>query len=88
MHKVTFNVLRPLGQLEAQRNHRYTFAEVAELSGLSRQTVRNIMRKPPQQIDVDTVAALLAFFAAEGMPIGVGQLFDVITPPDNAPTPG
>ena len=81
MHQVTFNLLRPIGRLEAQRNRRYEYAEIAHLSGLSRQTVRNIMRKSPKQIDVDTLSRLLTFFAAEGMAIGVGDMFDVISPP-------
>ena len=77
MLTVKFNLLRPLGQLEAMKGRRYGFNEVAERSGLSRQTIRNVMRESPQQINVTTLAGLLNFFAHEGMPVTVDQFFEV-----------
>jgi len=74
---VKFNLFRPLGQLEAIKGRRYEYNEIAERSGLSRQTVRNIMREAPQQINVATLAGLITFFVDEGMPVEVGQFFEV-----------
>lgn len=79
MYRVRFNLLRPLGQLESLKGRRYEYGEIAELSGLSRQTVRNVMKAPPSQINVDTLAGLMQFFANEGMPITVDQFFDIQT---------
>lgn len=79
MITVKFNLFRPLGQLEAIKGRRYEYNEIAERSGLSRQTVRNIMKEAPQQINVATLAGLLSFFAGEGMPVEIGQFFEVQT---------
>lgn len=77
MPTVRFNLLRPLGQLEALRNHRYEYGEIARLSGLSRQTVRNVMKESPKQINIDTLTGLMRFFADEGMPVTIDRFFDV-----------
>lgn len=76
---VRFNVLAPLGKLEERRGRRYDYHEIADIGQLSRQTVRNILRKPPEQVNVKTIAGFLIFFAHEGMPITVSDLFTVTT---------
>jgi hypothetical protein len=71
-----FNLHAPLGKLE-EKNGRYSYARISDKSGISRQGVRRLLVEGTQQIDVGTLSKLLAFFAAEGMPITVGDLFTV-----------
>jgi hypothetical protein len=71
-----FNLHAPLSKLE-EKNGRYSYARISDKSGISRQGVRRLLVEGTQQIDVDTLSKLLAFFAAEGMPITVGDLFTV-----------
>ncbi|HMN30621.1 MAG TPA: helix-turn-helix transcriptional regulator, partial [Caldilineaceae bacterium] len=57
------------------RNRRYSYAEVAEKSGLTRQGVRRLLTEQTLTIRVDTLARLLDFFRAEGLDITLGDLF-------------
>jgi hypothetical protein len=75
--KIEFNLIRPLAQLEIKNGRRYTYTDIARKAKVNRQTVRNLMTEPPDQINVHTLGGLLDFFAAEGMPIGVADLFTV-----------
>ncbi len=77
MNKVTFNLHAPLSNLEQLKNRRYSYAEVADISSLTRQGVRRLLKEPPETVSVVTLAKLLDFFSAEGMPITVDQLFTV-----------
>lgn len=70
-----FNLHRPLSELEQRRNRRYSYAEVAEKSGLTRQGVRRLLTEQTLSIRVDTLDHLLRFFHAEGMAITVADLF-------------
>lgn len=82
MSKFIFNLHKPLARLEQLKNRRYSFAEIAAASGLTRQGVRRLLKEPSDRIDVDTINHLLDFFAAEGMPITINDLFttQVISP--------
>lgn len=75
-----FNLHKPLGELES-RNGRYSYARISEISGISRQGVRRLLTDETRQIDVTTLDKLLAFFAAEGMPVTIGDLFVVTDDP-------
>ena len=77
MNKVTFNLHAPLSNLEQLKNRRYSYAEVADISTLTRQGVRRLLKEPSETVSVVTLAKLLDFFSAEGMPITIGQLFTV-----------
>ena len=77
MNKVTFNLHAPLSNLEQLKNRRYSYAEVADISSLTRQGVRRLLKEPSETVSVVTLAKLLDFFSAEGMPITVDQLFTV-----------
>ena len=77
MNKVTFNLHAPLSNLEQLKNRRYSYAEVADISTLTRQGVRRLLKEPSETVSVVTLAKLLDFFSAEGMPITVDQLFTV-----------
>lgn len=79
---VRFNLIQQLAKLENKKQRRYNNAEIGRKAGLSRQTVRNVMGNAPTQINVDTLGGLLAFFADEGMPVTINDLFTVT---DDAP---
>ena len=74
-----FNLHKPLGELES-RNGRYSYARISEISGISRQGVRRLLTDETRQIDITTLDRLLSFFAREGMPVAIGDLF---VDPDN-----
>lgn len=79
MAKLLFNLHKPLSRLEQIKNRRYSFSEIADASGLTRQGVRRLLKEPSDRIDVDTLSKLLDFFATEGMPITVNDLFTTQT---------
>lgn len=72
---LVFNLHRPLSELEQRRKQRYSYADIADKSGMTRQGVRRLLKEETLVIRVDTLSALLDFFAAEGMPITVSDLF-------------
>lgn len=76
---VRFDLRTKLNELERVRDTRYGYADIAAATKnrLSRQTARQLLKSTPKRVDTDTLAALLDFFAAEGMPISVGDLFAV-----------
>lgn len=71
-----FNLHKPLSELES-RNGRYSYAQISDISGISRQGVRRLLIDGTTQIDVATLDKLLTFFDREGMPITVNDLFTV-----------
>lgn len=75
--KTELNVFRLLKKLEATTGNRFTNTLFAKKSGLSRVTVNGLMNGTTNRIDLATIDKLLAFFAAEGMPIEPGDLFTV-----------
>lgn len=80
MTKISFNLHKPLSELEAQKG-RYSFAQISASSGITRQGIRRLLKEPTRQIDIDTIGKLLDFFAAEGMPITISDLFTVTQEP-------
>lgn len=72
-----FNLHKPLSQLEQKKNRRYSYAEIADACALTRQGVRRLLKEESNTLSVLTLDKLLRFFAAEGMPITVDQLFAV-----------
>lgn len=80
--KLKFNLHGPLSRLESQKG-RYSYARISEISDISRQGVRRLLTEETQQLDVTTLSKLLTFFATEGMPITVNDLFVI---EDNPPT--
>jgi hypothetical protein len=77
MTKLSFNLHKPLSLLEQKKNCRYSYAAIADGSGLTRQGVRRLLKEKSDRVDLSTLGKLLDFFSAEGMPITVGDLFAV-----------
>ena len=78
-HTVQFNLLGTIHRLEELRGRRYSYSDIANGAGLNRQGVRYLLQSPPKRIDLETLSKLLDFFAAEGLPITVGDLFTTTT---------
>lgn len=75
MENLIFNLHTPLSKLESEKQRRYSYAEIADIAGLTRQGVRRLLKEPTKQIDVETINRLIAFFAHEGVLITVADLF-------------
>lgn len=86
--KIKFKLEEQLLQLQAQNNQRYSYRQISETTGLKRQTVERIARNESYQDLLGILAVLLDFFAAEGMPITIDDLFTVedVNPPSAAPS--
>ena len=87
MNKVKINLHAPLGRLEQLKNCRYSPGDISIASNarISRQAIHKILNTQVQSVSVETIGALLDFFASEGMPITIDQLFTVEEP--DAPLP-
>lgn len=79
MHHTKFNLKQLLRQLSIQNDRDYEIQQVAEASGLSRFTVASIMSNSSNRVELRTLDRLQDFFASEGMPITIDQLFTVTT---------
>ncbi len=71
--QAALKIFDTVNQLEKQNGRRYTESQIAKATGLHRHTIAAVMKGKPDK----TLSKLLAFFAAEGMPITVGDLFTV-----------
>ena len=80
--KVAFNLFDTIRRLEMMKGETVSNTYVAEQSGLSRFTIQKIVNNESERVDLPTIAKLLDFFAAEGMPVTVAELFTVtpVTP--------
>lgn len=74
---IRFDLITPLSELQKKNRRPYTYADVANLSGLTRQGVRRLMTQDTKQIDIDTLSKLHTFFESQGMPLSTGDLFTV-----------
>ena len=79
--KLQFNLEPLLLQLQAKNKRRYTYVEIAKKMSMRRSTMRTtierIARNDSYQDLLALLSELLDFFAAEGMPITIDQLFTV-----------
>lgn len=79
--KLQFNLEPLLLQLQAKNKRRYTYIEIAKKMSTRRTTMRTtierIARNDSYQDLLALLSELLDFFATEGMPITIDQLFTV-----------
>jgi transcriptional regulator with XRE-family HTH domain len=74
---VKFNLFNLVQQLGIQRQRRYSWAEVAKLSGLHQNTILKLANNETHRIDLETIEKLLTFFEREEMPVSLSDLFTV-----------
>lgn len=94
--KVQFNLHKSLGKLQEKNNRSYNASDIEAIvhnvfpNRISRQTIHRFMK--PANVSVravtdDTLATFLDFFAMEGMPITINDLFTVTTEPATVTPP-
>ena len=83
--EITVNVMAKVNELEQLHHRRYTYTDIADATGLSRHTVRKWLTGEVKAIDLESLGKLLDFFAAEGMPVTIAELFTVtpVTPDES-----
>lgn len=77
MTTVRSNLFRLIAQLEANTGKPYPLQAIASKSGVHRHTVETLVNGAPQGVQFKTMAGLIDFFAAEGMPVTLNDLFSV-----------
>lgn len=77
MIEVKLNYVKLLQELERKNKRRYKYSEIGLVAGLSRQTVTKLFTGKAQAVDLATIGKLLDFFASEGLPISISDLFTV-----------
>lgn len=78
-HSTRFTPQNPLGKLEALKGKRYNYAEIAGImnSNTDRQKIRYQLNNSLGEIKMAMLDKWLDFFASEGMPIVLADLFTV-----------
>jgi hypothetical protein len=87
MHKISYNVAPLLAKLESLKSEQtgdprfhYADSAFADFVGISRSQAIKILTGKTRRIDFGTMEALLDFFASEGMPVTISDLFVVTLP--------
>lgn len=79
-HTVTFTPQVPLGKLEAIKGKRYNNSDIARVMGVKdRQRVQYQLNTRVEAVKSRTLGLWLDFFAAEGMPVSVNDLYTVVS---------
>ena len=81
MSMYKFNLHKPLSLLEQKKNRRYSYAEIADISSLTRQGVRRLLKESTETLNISTLNKLLNFFRNEGMQISVNDVFEYTPDP-------
>jgi len=77
---VELDLFTPINQLELKTRKRFTYAEIARETGLSRQTVWKLLNRQEQQrVDVETIAGLITWFRRNGIQASPDTFFRVTT---------
>lgn len=81
MTHIKYNLFMLKRQLEMHKGKSYSWQEISHTTGVHFNTLHNIENNKTRRLDLDIVAKLLDFFAAEGMPVSVDDLFLVSNEP-------
>ncbi len=79
MTTIKYNLFALKRQLEVKSNRPYTWKEIAGAVNAHPNTLQNIAGNKTARVDTHVMAGLLDFFAAQGMPITVADLFVIST---------
>lgn len=79
MTTIKYNLFALKLQLEVKNTRPYTWKEIASAVNAHPNTLQNIAGNKTARVDTHVMAGLLDFFAAEGMPITVADLFVITT---------
>jgi hypothetical protein len=78
---VDVSIFDAVNRLEKQNGRRYTESQIAKATGLHRHTIATLMRGKPDRV----IVKLLHFFASEGMPVTVKDLFVTLPAAESEP---
>lgn len=81
---INHNLFTLKRQLEIAKRHEYSWMQIAEATKVHPNTLHNIATNKTRRVDLDIVEKLLAFFAAEGMPVTINDLFTTTQEPAHA----
>lgn len=85
-HDAKIFLLPLIAELQKRTGKRLDDAAYAKRIGISRQAFKVLMDGETTSVANATINKLLDFFAAEGMPVGVGDLFTVVVTNDQPPS--
>ena len=77
MYHIDYNLKQLVRNLSAKNGRDYELQQIGRLCGLSRFTVSSIANNSSTRIELRTIEKLLDFFAAQGMPVTIADLFTV-----------
>lgn len=76
---VKFDIFTPINALELKTRRRFTYAEIARETGLSRQTVWKLLKRESQdRVDVTTLSGFIAWFRRNGIDATADTFFQVV----------
>lgn len=75
--RLSFALFNLKKQLEIKLGREISWAEVARGSGLHRNTIEKIQGNATGRVDLDTLAALISYFRAQGLHVTPDDLFRV-----------
>jgi len=77
MTHITYNLFNLKRELEIKTQEEYTWQRIADISEIHKNTIYNLANNRTQRVDLNVMARLLDFFASQGLPIGINDLFIV-----------
>lgn len=72
---INHNLFTLKRQLEIASRKEYTWLRISKITGIHANTLHNIATNKTRRLDLDIVEKLLDFFASEGMPVTINDLF-------------
>lgn len=72
-----FNLLPIKHDLEKRRGEAISWAEIGRGSGVHPNTLSAILNNNARRIDLETLEKLIAYFNAQGVKLGIADLFAV-----------
>ena len=75
--QVEFNLFQLINRLEATREREVTIVEIAEETGLSQAGLYKAKNKAYGGVQFETLGKLMDYFARQGMPITISDMFTV-----------
>lgn len=77
METINYNLFSLKRELELKKQTEYSWSKIAVGSGIHRNTILNMANGRTRRVDLDIMERLVSYFADQGMPITVGDLFTV-----------
>jgi DNA-binding Xre family transcriptional regulator len=75
MEKVRTKIFKKLKELETLKGRDYSDVDIAEITGLSRHTVKSVFSDSVKRIDLATLSSVVHFFRSEGLDVEIADLF-------------